>query len=351
MFLKKRFNELFCIRLCFTAASFLTVLMLLDTAILVMSPLLKIYATAEFIDASIRLLSEEAPLTDALFPIAVVVLVSGYSYLEKSIRSTVAIRLTAKLRVIYGSMRMDKMAVVAYHNIEEPNVLELLKRTEDDGEIICKIYQSMLNAVVLLAQILSVFAAIMTASLLTGLIVLVMSLPLMKVAAKSGKREYDLEKEEAACKRRYEYFYELLSGRDSVEERTLFQYGPFVEKHMLKFYEMFRKKSIVVTIRNNINVEGGSIVTSLFTVLIASMLLFSYYGGSMTIGLFLSLFSEVMSLTETMSWGFAGAISELTNNHQKLKDIDAFFRLPEEETEDSPVNRMPGIPSISECLV
>lgn len=347
MFLKKRFNELSCIRLCFTAAPFLTVLMLLDTAILVMSPLLKIYATAEFIDASIRLLSEEAPLTDALFPIAVVVLVSGYSYLEKCLCSIVAIRLTAKLRVIYGSMRMDKMAVVAYHNIEEPNVLELLKRTEDDGEIICKIYQSMLNAVVLLAQILSVFAAIMTASLLTGLIVLVMSLPLMKVAAKSGKREYDLEKEEAACKRRYEYFYDLLSGRDSVEERTLFQYGPFMEKHMLKFYEMFRKKSIVVTIRNNINVEGGSIVTSLFTVMIASMLLFSYYRGSMTIGLFLSLFSEVMSLTETMSWGFAGAISELTNNHQKLKDIDAFFRLLEEETEDSPVNRMLGIPSIT----
>ena len=347
MFLKKRFNELSCIRLCFTAAPFLTVLMMLDTAILVMSPLLKIYATAEFIDASIRLLSKEAPLTDALFPIAVVVLVSGYSYLERSLRSIVAIRLTAKLRVIYGSMRMDKMAIVAYRNIEDPNVLELLKRTEDDGEIICKIYQSMLNAVVLLAQILSVFAAIMTASLLTGLIVLAVSLPLMKIAAKSGKREYDLEREEAACKRRYEYFYELLSGRDSVEERTLFQYGPFMEKHMLKFYEMFRKKSIVVTIRNNINVEGGSIVTSLFTVLIASMLLFSYYRGNMTIGLFLSLFSEVMSLTETMSWGFAGAISELTNNHQKLKDIDAFFGLPEEETKNSPVNRMPGIPTIT----
>ena len=346
-YLKRRFNEFACIRLCFTAAPFLTVLMLLDTAILVISPLLKIYATAEFIDASIRLLSEEASLTDALFPIAVVVLVSGYSYLEKSVSSIVAIRLTAKLRVIYGSMRMDKMAAVAYHNIEDPNVLELLKRTEDDGEIICKIYQSMLNAVVLMAQILSVFAAIMTASLLTGLIVLVVSLPLMKVAAKSGKREYDLEREEAACKRRYEYFYDLLSGRDSVEERTLFQYGPFMEKHMLKFYEMFRKKSIVVTIRNNINVEGGSIVTSLFTVLIASMLLFSYYRGNMTIGLFLSLFSEVMSLTETMSWGFAGAISELTNNHQKLKDIDAFFGLPEEETKNSPVNRMPGIPTIT----
>ena len=35
-YLKRRFNEFACIGLCFTAAPFLTVLMLLDTAILVM---------------------------------------------------------------------------------------------------------------------------------------------------------------------------------------------------------------------------------------------------------------------------------------------------------------------------
>lgn len=116
-----------------------------------------------------------------------------------------------------------------------------------------------------------------------------------------------------------------------MEERTLFQYGPFVEKRMLNFYEMFRKKSIAVCIQRNVSVEGGSIATSLFTILIASMLLVSYFNHHMTIGLFLSLFAAVMSLTETMSWGFAGAISEITGNHQKLKDIDAFFQLPEEK--------------------
>ena len=32
---------------------------------------------------------------------------------------------------------MDKMAAVAYRNIEDPNVLELLKRTEDDDYLLC----------------------------------------------------------------------------------------------------------------------------------------------------------------------------------------------------------------------
>ncbi len=126
-----------------------------------------------------------------------------------------------------------------------------------------------------------------------------------------------------------------MTDRDSVEERTLFQYNPFVEKRMLKFYERFRKKSIAAAIQRNANVEGGSIVTSLFTILIASMLLVSYFNHNMTIGLFLSLFAAVMSMAETMSWGFAGAISEITNNHQKLKDIDAFFKLPEEKISEN----------------
>lgn len=64
----------------------------------------------------------------------------------------------------------------------------------------------------------------------------------MRIAVKAEEKKYDMEKEEAAYKRRYEYFYGLLTDRDSVEERTLFQYHPFVEKRMLKFYERFRKK-------------------------------------------------------------------------------------------------------------
>lgn len=331
MLSRTKFNEFTCIRLCFSQAPFSTLLMAINAILLMISPLLKIYATAEFINASIRLLSDEASTFDVVFPILTVVIVSGYSYMEKSFRSILAVQITAKLRLKYGMMRMDKISAMAYHNMENPAVLDLLRRTEDDGTVIFHIYQSILNAAVLSAQILSVFIAVMAASPLTGILVLAVSLPLMKIAMKSGRKEYDMEKEAAAYKRYYEYFNGLLIDRDSVDERTLFQYGPFIEKRMLKFYEQFRKKSIAVTIRNNVHVEGGSIVTSLLTILISSMLLFSYYKGSMTIGLFLSLFASVMSLTETMSWGFAGAISELTNNHQKLKDIDAFYKLPEEE--------------------
>ena len=331
MKVKKRINEISCIKFCFLEAPLAMAITVINMIVLMISPFIKIYAAAEFINASIRLLSGEVSKTEIIFPIVLVVAAEGYSYLERSFRNIITIRIVAKLREKYGLMRLEKMEIIAYHNMENSEILDLMKRTENDGEFIFTVCRTILDAIEIVARIAAVFFAITTTSVITGILVLAVSLPLMRIAVKAGEKKYDMEKEEAAYKRRYEYFYGLLTDRDSVEERTLFQYHPFVEKRMLKFYERFRGKSIVASIQRNANIESGSIVTSLLTILIASMLLVSYFNHHMTIGLFLSLFAAVMSLAETMSWGFAGAISEITSNHQRLKDIDTFFKLSEEK--------------------
>ena len=64
----------------------------------------------------------------------------GYSYLERSFRNIIAIRIVAKLRTKYGLMRLEKMETIAYHNVENPEILDLLKRTENDGEFIFTAY-------------------------------------------------------------------------------------------------------------------------------------------------------------------------------------------------------------------
>lgn len=229
----RKINELSCIRFCFLVAPLAMSFTVINMFILMISPLIKIYATAEFLNASIRLLSSEVSLAEVIFPIVLVVAVEGYSYLERSLHNIITIRIVAKLRIKYGMLRLEKMERLAYHNVENPEILDLLKRTENDGEIIYAIYQAILNAVEIVARIVSVFFAIMTASVMTGILVLTVSLPLMRIAVKAGEKEYDMEKEEAAYKRHYEYFYGLLTDRGSVEERTLFQYGPFVDTLIL----------------------------------------------------------------------------------------------------------------------
>jgi len=77
----KKINELSCIRLCFSAAPLAMAFTVINMIILMASPSIKIYATAEFINASMCLLVKETSMAEVLFPITLVVVVEGYSYL------------------------------------------------------------------------------------------------------------------------------------------------------------------------------------------------------------------------------------------------------------------------------
>lgn len=138
--LSRIINEIWCVKICFSVAPLAMSLTVINMIILMVSPLIKIYATAEFINASIRLLEGEVSKAEIIFPIALVVAAEGYSYLERSFRNIIAIRIVAKLRTKYGLMRLEKMETIAYHNVENPEILDLLKRTENDGEFIFTAY-------------------------------------------------------------------------------------------------------------------------------------------------------------------------------------------------------------------
>lgn len=331
MHTNKKINEFACLKMCFSVAPVLTIMTIFNTLILTFVPLMKICATAEFINLSIDFVTKGISKFELIFPIVIVVFSTGYNQIENTISDVISIKIIAKLRKKYGMMRMEKMASMAYFNIENPDTLDLIRRTENDGQIIFHIYKAILNAIVIFSEIVSVFIAIMTSSIVMSVLVFIVSIPLIWIAMKAGEKQYHMEKDVTIYKRQYEYYDGLQKNRDSVDERTLFNYGTFVEKKMLTSYEKFRKKNILLTIRNNVNIESGSVVTSLFTIVVASMLLFSYYKGEISLGLFLSLFAAIVGLTEAMSWGFSEAVSDVTNNHQQLKDINSFFSLLEEQ--------------------
>jgi ATP-binding cassette subfamily B protein len=172
---------------------------------------------------------------------------------------------------------------------------------------------------------------VMTVSALIGLILLVIAVPLLYIVMKAGEIRYDAERDITKYKRQYEYINDVASGRDAADERSLFEYGPVIKERWHVSYEEFRKRDIRATFNENLHREGGSIITSILTVIIAAFLLVLYYQGKMAIGLFLSIMVNVITLIETMSWSFSGTISEITNNHQYLKDVDTYFKLSEEE--------------------
>lgn len=327
---EKKFTEWTCFKICLRADPLMTIYTLLNTIILCIVPLINIFAVAKFIDASVAVATSGNPMKTVVWPIVLLVIATGYTYLQRSVTALAWMKIEAALRKEYGLMQIKKIASLKYMHIENTNTLDLIRRVNNDGVVIKEVYRWILWAIVVLSQILSVFITIMSASLLTGLMVLLVSVPLFFLAIKAGKVRYDAEKDVTRCKRQYEYINNIESSRDAADERTLFEYNSFMEKNWYEYYEEFRKKSVWAIIKNNIHLEGGSVITSLLTIIIAAFLLISYYQHKMSIGLFLSLFAAVISLIETMSWSFTGTVSTITNNHQYLKDVDEFFKLSEE---------------------
>lgn len=328
---RNKFTEWTCFKLCFKSAPFMAIYIMLNTLILCLIPLIKIFATAKFIDASVAVVTTGNSMKTVIRPIVLVVIAMGYGYLERSISGVAWLKIEAGLRKEYSLMQIKKIASLKYMHIENPNTLNLIRRINNDGVAIKDVYRWSLWAIVVLSEILSVFITIMSTSVIIGLMVLAISVPLFFVAMKAGKVRYDTEKDVTKYKRQYEYINNIESNREAADERSLFEYSSIMEKKWYKAYEEFRKCSVRQRIMNNIHLEGASVITSTLTIIIAGLLLVSYYQNKMTIGLFLSLFSAVMSLIQTMSWNFTGTVSSITNNHQYLKEVDEFFKLSEEE--------------------
>lgn len=327
----KKFTELTCFKLCFQSAPILTMLTIINTILLCIIPAINIFATAKFINSAVELVTKSKSLTTVIFPICLVVALTGYTYLERNISAIIWLKISLRLKKDYGLMQIKKIASMKYEHIENKEDMELIKRVAANEVNIYESYRNILGAIAILCNILSVFITIMTASFVTAVLVLVITIPLIFVAMKAGKVRYDNECDVTNYKRQYEYGNELYSNRASADERYLFQYSPLIEKKWRANYEEYRKRSVRTTIKSNMHLEGSSVITSLLTIIIASLILFSYYRHEMTIGLFLSIFAAVMSLIETMSWSFTNTITNLTNYHQYLKDVDKFFKMSEED--------------------
>ncbi|MDR0669714.1 MAG: hypothetical protein LBF95_06500, partial [Treponema sp.] len=177
----------------------------LNTVVLCVIPFVKILATSEFINVSISIVTTGVLITRAAMPIIMLAITIGYGYLERSVLGIVWLKIGAALRETFGLMQMKKTAMLEYKHIEDPQTLDLIRRTNDDGQRIVKICRDFYRAVIVLSQILSVFIIVMTVSALTGLLLLVIAVPLLYIAMKAGKVRYDAEREITKYRRQYEY--------------------------------------------------------------------------------------------------------------------------------------------------
>ncbi|KAI4453658.1 atp-binding cassette sub-family b [Holotrichia oblita] len=237
-----------------------------------------------------------------------------------------------KMDVYFKTAVVEKRAKLEYRHIENNDTWDIINRVcADPAERIYQGFDIILRMADMAIRVFSLLAILFTQVWWAGLITFVLSFPLLYISVKSGKTNYDAFKEAAKYERRAEYLQEVLTGRENVDERSMFRYTDSVNKKWYEKFEIARKIKLKMRLKNYMRMNAGSSLTILIWFLIACALMPPLANGELSVGMFIGLISAAFSITQMASWELAHITDELAGNNEYLRDLSEFFILSEQE--------------------
>lgn len=309
-------------RIGLSAAPGLLLIICLYTIISAFVPALQILYVAEFIDRVISLTGGSRGLADVFFSAAMVVLLISFQWIGGTLLRLVWIRFENRLRITFAADIIEKRAKLEYEYIENKETWDLLKRVSDQPEVkVREFFETMIRFSGLLFRIAGIVSVLTAYIWWEGILLVIVSVPLIWLSLKSGKATYEAKQEVTECDRRCEYLTDVVLGRDAAQERALFGFGEFIDRKWQEQYD----ESAILTLKAYrtwyTRLEMGSIFTAITLTIAIVALLLPTVKGIISVGMFMSLTNSCISLIESMSWEFREYIDKLTELVNYIKEV------------------------------
>ena len=178
-----------------------------------------------------------------------------------------------------------------------------------------------------MVSVSSVFLLIVTQVWWAAVIILAFSVPMFWLSMRAGKKNYQAEREAEKFNRRTDYLGEVLTGRDNVDERTLFDYSDAVNRQWQEQYEAGRKMQVKVTAKMFLITKGSSLVLALISLLVALTLIGPVIQGQMTAGMFMGIISAVFGMIQKLGFQMSRSLENISRAGEFMKDLSAFAAL------------------------
>jgi ATP-binding cassette subfamily B protein len=340
----KAYNEQDYVKIPFRTSAVYTILIILDSILNAILPSLQILATASFVDTAVDILNNGGK--DRIYlPLLMLMLLVSYSWVSKMLIGFVNTRMKMRLGEEFRTAVTEKRSKLEYRHIENNETWDLISRAaKDPQDRIFNGFSILLRMANMVIGIVSILLVLATQVWWAALAIIAFSVPLFFVSLKSGKLDYEAFKEANKHTRRADYLQTVLSGRDNVEERSLFRYTQKISDKWYERYESARKITTRASAINFVRMKGSSIIVILICILIAGVLLIPLNSKLITIGMFMGLVNASFSLVQMMSWELSYVTREIANNKEYLKDLSAFSKLEETQgAADLPDKAMGGL--------
>ena len=285
-------------------------------------------ATANFVDTAIAILNGGANRGDIYAPLVLLLVVMLFVRTIDDIVGLITKRIKFKLERKLVPAFLDVRASLNYQHIENADSWELVERVTDKP---VDVFQDGLRAYGFLIHAITVVASIM------GLIVMqvwwampvivIFAIPLFWLALRAGKKNYDADVATRKYVRRHEYYRDVLTSREAVEERTLFAYGEDVTNRYIDQYEIARKHRFWVHLQQYATMKIAGLSLTLIAILVALTLINPVITGQITPGMFMGIVAAVFGVVNTLSWTLGEAVEEVSKSREYMNDLTTFLAL------------------------
>ncbi|MBO5279282.1 MAG: ABC transporter ATP-binding protein [Lachnospiraceae bacterium] len=293
---------------------------------------------AKFIDFAIGCALGQAAMKEAYPLLAVMLLIIFWKRIGYSFGRI----LTNKVQ-ISSAYQMNREAVkkrsrMHYSLIEDQESWELARRVcKDMEDNVWGMLQNTCNFLVGVVRTGGVLIIIFTESAWLGVMMVLVSVPLIYFSVTSGGRIYKAFKESSAFARRSEYLQGIMTGRDTVEERTLFDFTAHTNQEWNSRREQYQKISLLAETGKEKRNVGSGMLTNLISTVMVCFLILELSRGSISIGIFISLSKAIYDMINLMNNEIGRSVIIMARYVAYMKDLTVFANLKETEgTNDLP---------------
>lgn len=295
-------------------------------------------ATANFVNSATAILQGERPHGDIYMPLMFLLLVLGVFTTIGSIVQLVSSRISLDLQNKLKPTIVNIHASLEYKHIESSESWELISRvSRDPTKSIMDGLDGLMQMMRIVVSIIAVLALIVSQVWWAAIIIIAFSTPMFWLSMYMGKKKYQAGRDAEKFNRRTEYLDEVLTGRDCVDERTLFGYGDEVDLRWQEQYEAGRVLQLNVSAKMLFISHGPSMLLTLIALLIALTLISPVITGQMTPGVYMGIVVAVLNLIQQLGWQMFNSLECISRVGEYMKDLTAFCALSETpEASDMP---------------
>lgn len=248
-----------------------------------------------------------------------------------------------RLKIVLRNRFMKKQAALQYRYIEDSESCALIYRVCGDVENrFWSGYRTVCDGIELVIKCVALMSIVMQASILSGVAILTVSVPLFYLAYRTGKQNYVLQKDAVEIKRRSKYLSTILSDREHAKERTMFGYSKHIEKEYDSLSDYANQKEAVIEKKRYANMKSGSLTMVILAVIIMLLLLPALSSGKLSNGLYVGLVTSILNLVQGMSWNLSGIMQGIADTNAYLHDVSVFLSMEEKADADSEALKIPG---------